>query len=163
MNVASLELCKELYELSGWRLTYFNHHQFQNHSSPIESRHIVHTTLGDNNYGLELEGASYIYQLEITPAYDLGFLLRKLPYKFPNSQINHWLTVSKGANSWVARYSNREDFVKRADTPEDAAAKLAIELLKSGVLTSEHQTEARASSEALNIGSEAHQEESKGE
>lgn len=113
MNVASLELCKELYELSGW-----DDGSLQDY------------------YHLDKNGKGTAWRKEVDrtiPAYPLGFLLRKLPYKLPNTHINHWLTISMGAASAVAKYSDSE-LVKRGDTPEDAACKLAIELFKQGIL-----------------------------
>jgi hypothetical protein len=77
-NVASLELCKELYGLSGWNDT---------------PNHV-----------------------------DLGYLVRKLP---AYTEIRNYEIC------WQARFNS---MISEADTPEDAAAKLAIELFKSGVL-----------------------------
>lgn len=116
MNVASLELCKELYELTGW------------------------------GWG-ELE--SYydkdpVFPTVVCPKYNLDYLLRKLP------RHNHGyltLTVTGAGEMWAAGYwddSENRLIVKRlGDTPEDAAAKLAIGLIKQGILpvTKEGKTE----------------------
>lgn len=106
MNVASLELCKELYELSGWWWD-------------TSTRHYV---MPAKNKG----------QGEVRrPAYSLGFLLTKLP---PESNISHI-----GDKWYIAKhYLQGEGFrsiEETADTPEDAACKLAIELFKQGVLS----------------------------
>lgn len=116
MNVASIELCKELYEVSGWKETGFEYR------------------LDDNNklfYRKERQWA-YISSL---PAYDLGYLLRKLPVV---SEVSHYTEF------YYAKYVNlkhitSDDIQTQADTPEDAAAKLAIELFKQGILTKEEQ------------------------
>lgn len=101
-NVASLNLCKELYELSRWS----------------------GSELGD-----------YDIRVGIYPKYTLGYLLRKLP-KHVGDQ---WLRVAPITDvMWAAYYivmgvktAGQDEW---ADTPEDAACKLAIELIKQGVL-----------------------------
>lgn len=128
MTVASLELCKELYELSGWGDT---------HGCWYESYAV--TTIEcwpwqrDHNY--RDEG----YHSE-TPAYDLSYLLRKLPKtrkrKTAKQSRTERLNLSAADDgSWVAGYLGH-GFVL-ADTPEDAACDLAIELFKKGVLVKE--------------------------
>lgn len=96
MTVASLEFCKELYELSGWVTD--------------EWRSGTGTTTG-----------AY-------PAYNLGYLLRKLPDSSEVFRFDY--------NAYEAtHYPNPGgDSSARADTPEDAACKLAIELFKQGIL-----------------------------
>lgn len=63
------------------------------------------------------------------PAYDLGFLLRK--FRAENIVVN-LLDVT---NRWIADAGGFG--TGQADTPEDAACKLAIELFKQGVLDKE--------------------------
>ncbi|SRR5258706_5170776 len=94
MNVASLKLCKDLYELSGWSDTIENFR---------ESAHLTKDRV---------------------PAYDLGYLMRKLPRQSHVYQF--------GANEWLAYAPGSHDH--SADTPENAATKLCIELLNQGVL-----------------------------
>jgi hypothetical protein len=138
-NTASLDLCKELYELSGWDDT-------QNVCS--YAGEVV-----DKSGAIEYLGAREI----ACPAYDLGYLLRKLPETLPNVEHNfsYRLKLSPLGPGWCASYSNhrwadahKSAFSRRGydsesiaaaytfykDTPEDAAAKLAIELFKQGVL-----------------------------
>lgn len=119
MNVASLELSKELYELSGWDDTSFKWEEV-------------------GEYGWDVAKASYL-AAEDFPAYDLGFLLRKLPPFIGN----HVLTIEKDPIHYYAGYIEigrngkgalLSPYRQEADTPEDAVAKLAIELFKSGVL-----------------------------
>lgn len=111
MNVANLELCKELKELSGW-------------ISGSDFFPVKHSTE------------------DPIPAYDLGYLLRKLPsyIKLKNDRTRFTLRTKPESNQhelplWQAMYGH--DFSERADTPEDAAAKLAVELFKQGILTKE--------------------------
>lgn len=133
MNVASLELCKELYELSRWEPDdrfWFD----------IDGKHSVHC------------GHEFIVGKEITefkgflaricPAYDLGYLLRKLPKYLRHAQDDLRFELmpqgytKKGLSRWCAVYANiRGDivFLEVADTPEDAACKLVIELIKEGI------------------------------
>lgn len=114
MNVASLKLCRELYELSGW-------------SAP--QKYWVLMVSGDwkavnKDTTVEVEINRSIY-----PAYDLGYLLRKLP---PYSRIQSM----KGDVPYRVSYDNGvSERGVNADTPEDAACKLAIELFKQGILT----------------------------
>lgn len=110
MNTASLEHCKELYELSGWEDT--------------EKLHCL--TCGDiTQQGAKInDGRTH----ESVPAYTLGYLLRKLPeVRVLQMPDNGW-NVYTGAEPMADVY---------ADTPEDAACKLAIELFKAGILKKE--------------------------
>lgn len=112
MNVASLELSRELYELSEW-------------SMDIVSDVLV----GDTTYGGHFDSDGNF----VAPKYELGYLLRRLP-------TNVMITcTSLLRDEWICgageSLSEVEDNAQEADTPEDAAAKLAIELFKQGVLT----------------------------
>jgi hypothetical protein len=109
MNVANFELCQELYELSGWLtgIDGFCYVSLAGESSGFEVRPL--TDVGDD-------------RVRICPAYDLGYLLRKLP-------PGNVLTSVEG--KWIASSSPK---VTTAPTPEDAAAKLAIELFRQGIL-----------------------------
>lgn len=123
MNVALLELCRELYELSGW---------------------------GDGSDMNKLKWLDY-YDDWSVPAYDLGYLLRKLPSYIEQQgnldgidrqrrvafQIRKW---ERPEVVWFAEYHEiyyRPLYRTEADTPEDAACKLAIELFKQGILKKE--------------------------
>jgi hypothetical protein len=109
MNVASFELCQELYEMSGW-LTGIDGSCYV--SLPGEGKHYEVRPLTDTGND----------SIQICPAYDLGYLLRKLP-------PGNVLTSLDG--EWIASTSPK---VATAPLPEDAAAKLAIELFKQGIL-----------------------------
>lgn len=101
VNVASQELCKELFELSDWEE----------------------------------------YQQDSAHPYTLGFLLRKLPKLVRNEkerQMDGLVMYAAGTVGWQFEYHTTYCaplFNGTADTPEDAAAKLAIELFRHGVLT----------------------------
>jgi len=125
MHVASLENCKALYEVSGWKTEDFEWYQ--------------HNTTDTPNLTY-VPGGSDLYGEPVWPAYDLSYLLRKLPVKVVNSYS--YLHLSPGAyGDWNTFYINEQIddaqpiIVESADTPEDAACKLAIELFKQGFLT----------------------------
>lgn len=106
MNTASLELSKELYELSDWYdMTYVYARGGALALRRIDiDQHVNHV-------------------FEEPPAYDLGFLLRKLPNNTRIEKDDHGYYVVR---HWIAT----DGFVEAAD----AAATLAIELIKQGIL-----------------------------
>ncbi len=107
MNVARLDLSKELYELSEWDNGWYSYW----------GRGVV---------------ARDSTEQRICPAYDLGYLLRKLP-KMGSISV----TSIIGAGWEAVYHGNRGDLYERryqADTPEDAVCKLAIELFKQDIL-----------------------------
>jgi hypothetical protein len=108
MNVASRELCEQLHELSAW-------------DGKFKKRYVV---VGDSDGGADS-----------IPAYDLGYLLRKLPQ---NEEIE--LRYSDKNGHWFIRGKTEIGISIFADTAEDAACKLAIELFKQGVLKAEAQS-----------------------
>lgn len=113
MQVASLELCKELYELSGWNNLPLRHSK-------------------QGVFSLEPFPPDLI-PLDFCPAYDLGYLLRKLLPNYGKVTLTH----DAGHNQWWAT-DVIGHAVFEADTPENAACKLAIELFKQGVLKKEN-------------------------
>ena len=69
------------------------------------------------------------------PAYDLGYLLRMLPTGCYIATRQTGATASTG-NAFT--YKTPYGIIKeKAETPEDAVCKLAIELFKQGVLKRE--------------------------
>lgn len=124
MNVASLERCKELYELSGWLDTRDQLVKYSLKDMPI----LLPMPKGEIDVAV-LAGA-----VEWTlPAYDLGYLLRKLPAESNVMNIgDKWFRATHYLGG-----SGFKHIYKTADTPEDAACKLAIELFKQGILTKE--------------------------
>lgn len=103
MNTASLELCKELHELTHWNT----------------DKEWPRVTDQDGN-----DAHGYV------PNYSLGYLLRKLPTG------THIFRTSRGYGASIG-YRDNKNF---ADTPEDACAKLAIELHKQGILTNQKES-----------------------
>ena len=119
MNVASLELCELSDRGTGaWSLTEFGYIVEQLRAVP---------TLKAGEAG----------HSDFVPAYDLGYLLRKLPH-YDAEGWDLVLTYA-GEEHIIAGYQDPEDTLawhtKVSDAiPEDAAAKLAIELFKQGAL-----------------------------
>lgn len=102
VHVASFGLCLELYELSGWWATDFEYNQ---------------------DGKLVIDG--------FCPAYDLSYLLSKLP---------SMAYVQVGLGGYVAALQESEADHKYpcfGDTPEDAVCTFAIQLFKQGVLKRE--------------------------
>jgi hypothetical protein len=98
MSTASLELCKELYELSGW-----------------QADNAIFGELLPNEKGFKRPIIAY--------EYDLGYLLRKLG---DGTDIIYHEAESDAASIHGIR--------AKGDTPEDAIAKLCIELFRQGFL-----------------------------
>ena len=79
---------------------------------------------------------------EFTPAYDCGYLLRKLPALLGKRGSNsaECLRLGKDKERYLAGYIGVDlvwGFPCEAETPENALCKLSIELFKQGVLTKE--------------------------
>jgi hypothetical protein len=116
-NIASLELCKELFKVSGWDGTYF-----------------LYTKTG------RLSTIASMFAYKPLPAYDLGYLLRKLPYKTDLRQLRNAWSASYSNNTYRRYGDGRRDAYAKADTPENAVCQLAIELFKQNILTKEQQS-----------------------
>lgn len=121
MNVANLENCRELYKLSDWDDTEHWH---------------VYTGL--NFIGVNIAATTDFLKdhpdyNKTAPAYDLGYILRKLP------KSN--LSAEYSSSDWRCETMSSDSRMIRtyADTPEDAAAKLAIELFKQGIIKNAQQ------------------------
>lgn len=103
-DVVSLDLSRELYELSGWDGTgqwYVSY----------------------SGEGWELKPYLDQEALDEAPAYSLGYLIRRLqPITLERSIEGVWMAYQ--------RFDERE----AADTPEDCVAKLCIKLIKQGVI-----------------------------
>lgn len=131
MNVASKDLCTELYGLIGWEceenawITYTD----WNRKFPQPPDTVMHRWICDTDYARI-----------VCPAYDLGYLLRMLPGRIGSRGQYAYLRMSKVGKSYAFAYMSPEliwTHENKADTPEDAACRLAIELFKAGVLTKE--------------------------
>lgn len=130
MNVASLELCTELYGLSGWEA---------NHEWGFIA---AHAETDPEPY--EIDNGE-----PVCPAYDLGYLLRQLENIEETIILRYNNPARMGAVAlpqWNGQYTVATARMQQGDypigdTPEDATAKLAIELFKQGILTKEKPDE----------------------
>lgn len=145
-NVASIDLCKTLHELSGWGLMSngtATELYWQNQYNPTLEKFRYELV----NWEIFQQAAQLNIEVEhgnSIPAYPLGYLLRKLPEEI-KSRI---LVISKQYDKYHFGYAERDNYGRYtlddyyykhsvyADTPENAACKLAIELFKQGVLKS---------------------------
>ncbi len=112
--IANIELCKELYELSGWK-------GMDTVSYRLVEEKFVATHPFDDRV------------VDETAIYDLGYLLRKLGNR--HVELKRPYNNSEPINRWscTARYDDGEE-IEAADTPEDAACILAIRLFQQGIL-----------------------------
>lgn len=135
---ASLELCKELYELSGWDDTnsyWYLEHQIRLSNGNYDT---LQTMLVDKHYR-----AGTSPKTNFIPAYTAGYLLRKLPRIIKSFEYhNHTLLLHPDDDLWIVGYYEKwatKLVVKArlslyADTPENALCKLAIELFNQNIL-----------------------------
>lgn len=126
MTAASLELCRQLYELSGWRQTDWAWWS-DDRTDPQAAwklERIVHVP--DQQYFADWK----------VPAYDLGYLLRKQADEQDGFNLYRYYDGIGRSWGWEAIWESTPNgsTFERADTPEDAAAKLAVELFKRGIL-----------------------------
>lgn len=143
MNVASLELSRELEYLSGWGDTEnVWYYAFAAGDPTIRDWELWPMTLSEGELPKRVRHA---YDTK-TPAYDLGYLLRKLqhhPVIYLN-QIhgrrwkaeNVWGKISTEMKGAIRRY---EEF-EIADSPEDALCRLAIKLFEKGILPGKEES-----------------------
>lgn len=110
MNVASLELCKELHRLSGWDGTEKSWTYYPNQKKWL------------------LTQPRFFSKLEHIPGYSLAYLLYKIPKSIGTSA---W-EICPLLQGYGIGFQNIA--ASTADTLEDAACKLAIELFKQGIL-----------------------------
>lgn len=132
MEVTSLDLCKELYELSIWSVPVnddpYNDLRIEWRVWPIGKIELVSAANRKVVIGTKF----------VCPAYSAGYLLRRLP----RYDAEGWnLTLEcQGEEAVVAYYRHTDDrhkHEKLADTPEDALCKLAIALFKANILRRE--------------------------
>lgn len=126
MSTASRPLSQELYTLSGWDATYRRWVPGLGHAAnPDEAQR--------NRYKEDPNFPS-------APAYDLGMLLRMLAdeenlAKLALCRCEH----QDGSRNWGIEVQDQSNvfgpkIFAYADSPEDAAATLAIDLFKQGIL-----------------------------
>lgn len=134
MQIASLDLCKDLYELSGWIDTYLTYHldvRSNEWCEPVHSEVFEHVLIS------LAEGKSTYKKDRVRPAYDLGYLLQKLPYG--GFCLQRHPDPDGGWQAYLQDNLHRRIADVYADTPEDAACKLAIELFRHGVLVKQEE------------------------
>lgn len=111
MNVADSSLCEELFTLSSWHDT-------------------------DNWY---YDGAVDAYRgwvdygTKCSPAYDLGFLIRKLPHVFLAKTKKSGYRARYIKGRW-GKNGIEKQITEAAETPENALCTLAIHLIKEGLI-----------------------------
>lgn len=123
-NVASLELSRELYGFSKWVGTTFMWRGANDKNNPTRF------VCCDNKPYLKTD----TLRPEDIPAYDLGFLIRKLPKDVElQAEYPHLIKSDVG---WYAGYPGNTKGLDifNADTPENALASLAIILIKQNIL-----------------------------
>lgn len=127
MNVASLDLCKELHTLSGWDGTVWSWYCDEERDD---------TPAMNLSEPLRVVGGVGYFDHQY-PAYDLGYLMRKLP--------GHYVQ-KLGSESYVAKWWDYAPTQEQRElglnhlsghsksSPEDAVCRLAIALFEHGVL-----------------------------
>lgn len=118
MYVASLELSRTLYKLSGWDYKSQYVHATDNYSDGRAKHLLTRDMLGSNPFDSNMK---YVF---VAPAYTAGFLLRKLPL---STHLTHM-------DKWYCNVSSPKPLSAEADTPENAACLLLIELIKQEVI-----------------------------
>lgn len=145
MNVANLDLCKEMYELSGgWGYRYHypkdgehdltDKQWYSFEGKTTGSRWIdIYDRLENRDPHDDRRPTSVTHNIDfVCPAYDLGYLLDKI---LPE----HW-TLERStiySNKVLIAWLGEKDYhiaIKNNDSLSDIFARLAIELFKQGVL-----------------------------
>jgi hypothetical protein len=131
MNTASLELCKELYGLSLWQPV-----DELPHGAICDARFWVQRAHSLPEVKHQLASSFNSWDI-IVPAYDIGYMLSKLPelrdgYEWqlsPATYEDYKFSVG------YPHHTEAEKLFGYGDTSEDATCKLIIELFKQGILT----------------------------
>lgn len=124
MKVASKDLSQKLWNLSKWTDTDYRWY---------------------NDKGVDYVDVKGTNGLSL-PAYDLGYLLRKLPpfvdsKEYPNLPAYLNIGLRDNGPPWFVGYHVHgiedvvSDFGERGDTVENAACEMAITLFEAGILT----------------------------
>lgn len=146
MHVASLELCKELYELSGWSDCLFGYFRTSKlggkfGDSWVDDGHVVKTRIEAKLLGIK---GLPIDELSDYPAYDLGYLFAQL-LPAGTFSVKYVSPSDPGATDlkeWYGKCIAYTPGMRQGDypvdgSPADALCKLAIELIKQGILKRE--------------------------
>lgn len=130
-KVADMYLCKQLNDLTQWNETYYLW---------VPARNVPQGSLWRNDKGFDGDPS-------VVPAYDVAYLIRKLPRHITiKKQVYHLCIINGNVNddNWVADYVTigRECWLHEganaqlteADTVENALVKLAIQLKKRKII-----------------------------
>jgi hypothetical protein len=125
VDVASVDLCRELWELSGWGTEATAFHWYKQH--------------GEADYTLVSSDEAEFYQSDsYFPAYTLGFMLRKLQLPYVTVLVG---TLGRRSKLYSASYIPDQlgeydpaTMYRKADTPENALCQLAIQLFRQNIL-----------------------------
>lgn len=143
---ASPDVCRELHEATGWSgtgqvwnigrrgtsiVTHYSRGipRYAN-NGPVEDYCDISQTA-------DTIGRSGVKELVTVPAYDLGFLLRRVPPKVPSGPGEFGLFVLEVDNGgrWFAGYNASFGSPSAvADTPEDAVTALCVVLAHKGLV-----------------------------
>lgn len=113
MHFAEVELCRKLYDVSGWDDTSFKY-------------------VGGSRDNIQLRPRNKRITAPDVPAYDLGYLVRRLPY--PVSVTAN----QKGFVTTAAMMRHRPPFfnyLARDASPENSTVDVLLEMFKQNVLT----------------------------
>lgn len=148
MHTTSLEVSKRLFEVSGGQKTLDSWHKTEKAWAMVA---IEHNPPSKPVWDYRVVNNNFQALCDYIPAYDSGYLLRKLPIRinggkwsfmmwkqWHNGKQCNWYTVSYvHINSSLANSpaeARHKVHTCEADTPEDALALLAISLFEEGVL-----------------------------
>lgn len=150
--VASKDLCEQLHELTGWDKT----HQKWNFGK--RRKFVDYYTRGIRRGSRTGEIEDYcevsespnllgdgVVETAHVPAYDLGYLLRKVPSSFPSGPGEFGMLSVEflGVDGWAAGYTSGFSLPYAvADSAEDALATLAIRLVELGKIKLPERTAA---------------------
>lgn len=122
------ELCKEVYELTGWKYTIGRFHDDGSYDGYVGHRGIAYTPNPQNAEWLPKD----------IPLYTSDYLLEKLPKKYNNGIL---LLAITNSTQWGAEYYSfyppergAKTDVYISDTPLKALLKLTIDLSEAGEL-----------------------------
>jgi hypothetical protein len=135
-DVASVNVCKELDRLVDFANTAYI---WRIHKATGDAALMLRSETEPNLSSLV--GQTMRNDFAFVSAPDLGFLIRKLPDWIEIDGVSRYtfrLEVTYD-HQWWASYSHTNDIQTYADTPENAVAKLAIQLLKQGVIKKEEK------------------------
>lgn len=136
-DFAAVEYCQELFKLSGWDDTEYVWAIGEPDGDSVPTEYSVYLDDHGDHRSIRQSVARGKYWDDAISAYDLGYLLRKLP-------DSHLELTKRGYDEywdiiWYHRGKDGKNDVEQnitctESTPEDATAKLCIALWKAGLL-----------------------------